>query len=119
MGRETMMYRLDGKKPVPCGGLAEYARWRATEPDTVTRVAKTEAEGILVSTVFLGIDHNWTGHGPPIVFETMVFGLPALEGYQERYATWDAAEAGHQEAVKAVRDTLNQEAGAMATEADG
>ena len=55
----------------------------------------------MVSTVFLGLDHNWNG-GPPILFETMVFGGPHNE-YQERYATWDQAEKDHDRVVEALK----------------
>lgn len=42
---------------------------------TWKRVALTIVhEGCEVSTVFLGLDHSWTPGGPPLVFETMVFG---------------------------------------------
>jgi hypothetical protein len=44
--------------------------------------------------VFLGIDHNFFGDGPPILFETMVFGGP-MDQDQRRYSTWDEAEFGH------------------------
>lgn len=50
-----------------------------------------------VSTVFLGLDHNYFG-GEPILFETMIFGGP-LDGEQWRYHTYDQAERGHSEAV--------------------
>ena len=56
---------------------------------------------VMVSTVFLGIDHNLNG-GPPILFETMVFGGPHNE-YQERYATWDQAEKDHDRVVEALK----------------
>ena len=39
-----------------------------------------------VSTVFLGIDHRFSSSGPPIVFETMVFGGPdSIDQSQWRY----------------------------------
>jgi len=47
-----------------------------------------------VSTVFIGLDHRFFGDGPPLLFESMVFGGP-LDGEQFRYPTWDAAAAGH------------------------
>lgn len=50
-----------------------------------------------VSTVFLSLDHNW-GDGPPILFETMIFG-GEHDGYQERYRTWEEAEEGHEIAL--------------------
>jgi len=54
---------------------------------------KDVAPGAEVSTVFLGLDHAF-GDGPPVLFETMVFGGP-LDGEQDRYCTWDEAVAGH------------------------
>jgi hypothetical protein len=53
---------------------------------------------VVVSTVFLGLDHNFSMVGPPLLFETMVFGGP-LNGECRRYATWVEAEAGHREVV--------------------
>ena len=53
------------------------------------------------SSVFLGLDHNFMEKGPPIVFETMVFGGP-FNHTMWRYATWDEAVKGHEELVKMV-----------------
>ncbi len=36
--------------------------------------------------------------GPPVLFETMIFGGPE-HGYQERYTSWTEAEEGHKRAV--------------------
>lgn len=54
----------------------------------------------MVSTVFLGLDHQY-GDGPPLLFETMVFGGP-LDHEMNRYSTWNEAEKGHQEMVERV-----------------
>ncbi len=64
------------------------------------RVAYDElADGtIIVSTVWLGLDHNW-GEGRPLIFETMVFGGPNDQD-QYRYSTEAEALAGHVERVK-------------------
>lgn len=95
-----LYYKLDGHTPVPCTpeeGLA------LLEDGVARSVAKTEIEpGVRVSTVFLCIDHNFLGSGPPLLFETMIFGGP-LDGYQDRYCTWDEAVAGHELAVKRAR----------------
>lgn len=56
----------------------------------------------VVSTVFLGLDHNFFGKGPRIMFESMVFGGPE-DGYQRRYSTWDDALIGHNAIVKKLR----------------
>jgi hypothetical protein len=69
-------------------------------------VKKTEVvPGVLVSTVFLGLDHRFVGGGPPILFETMTFGGPRDE-QTFRYSSWDDAEAGHEAEVKRVRQSL-------------
>ena len=81
-------YILDGHTPKQVKDLMEWANWFETA-DRV--VAKTTVRNLEVSTVFLGIDHSFGG-SVPILFETMIFGG---ENYQERYATWEEAEAGH------------------------
>ena len=53
-----------------------------------------------VSTVFLGINHAFDD-GPPILFETMIFG-GRFDEYQERYFTWDEAIAGHEKALRMI-----------------
>jgi hypothetical protein len=49
-----------------------------------------------VSTVFLGVDHNFGGREgePPILWETMIFGGP-LHGTMRRYPNREEALAGH------------------------
>jgi Lar family restriction alleviation protein len=51
------------------------------------------ASGVRVSTVFIGLDHQF-GEGPPLLFETMIVGGPH-DGYQNRCSTWDEAVAMH------------------------
>src|SRR3990167_5954569 len=78
-----------------------WAKWfEKARHDRV--VARTNVvPGSDVSTVFLGLDHQW-GDGPPLIFETMVFGGP-LDQETERYSTWEEAEAGHAQMVERVR----------------
>jgi hypothetical protein len=52
-----------------------------------------------VSTVWLGIDHKYGGDGPPIIFETMIFGTGNLSEMQWRYSTEEQALQGHLEVV--------------------
>lgn len=66
----------------------------------VGMTAVGEAE---VSTVWLGLDHSMGLGGPPIIYESLVFG-GELDGQGERYATLEAAEAGHERWVAAVRE---------------
>ncbi len=58
------------------------------------RVAISRAEEWEISTVFLGVDHNW-GPGPPILWETMVFGPEPWTDWQDRYSSHEEAAAGH------------------------
>lgn len=69
-----------------------------------------------VSTVWIGVDHNFFDSGPPIIFETMVFAGSAhkdktglLEFDMMRYATEEEARQGHFEMVTLVRATLQAE----------
>jgi len=70
---------------------------------------------IVVSTVFLGLDHSnrHTKNIGPILFETMVFGSK-YDDYQERYQTYDDAVLGHDricEMVDEVRINRNNKLG--------
>jgi CTP:molybdopterin cytidylyltransferase MocA len=99
MTYRPLYYRLDGHQPTPCD---RYEFGRMLEDEQTRRVAWDEiAPGVTVSTVFLGIDHSF-GHGPPVLFETMVFD-DYEDGEQDRYCTWEAAEAGHSAIVARVR----------------
>jgi hypothetical protein len=69
-------------------------------------VARHERDGYLVSTVWLGLDHNYSG-GQPLFFETMIFGPDGWNGdYQQRYPTEDAALAGHDRAIAYLRNEI-------------
>lgn len=67
------------------------------------RVAETTLpNGMWVSTVWLGLDHNFFDKGKPMIFETMVF--PEHGNFSEidcqRYSTEKQALKGHQKMVK-------------------
>src|SRR5215216_723942 len=47
-----------------------------------------------ISTVFLGLNHNYYGEGPPLIYETMIFG-GHLNGECYRYSTEQQAAEGH------------------------
>jgi hypothetical protein len=69
-----------------------------------SRVAKTEIDQYLISTVFLGIDHNFRDSPRPILFETMIFGDEPGDGYQTRCSTWEEAQEMHKVAIQYVLD---------------
>lgn len=90
--RRPRYYTRDGSPLV--GGVLVWAR--LLEDENMRRVAFTKLpSGAEVSTVWLGLDHSF-GIGPPLIFETMVFGLPDGEEVQERYSTEVEALAGHE-----------------------
>ena len=102
MDAMTKFYILDGHEAVPVANLDEWAK-RADL--THRHVGDTMIGAVRVSTVFLGINHNHFG-GPPLLFETMVFGGP-LNDEQQRYSTWAEAEAGHAAMVARLQATIN------------
>lgn len=74
-----------------------------SQPIEERRVGRDKAGDYTVSTVFLGLDHQF-GDGPPLLFETMVFGGDSEEC--ERYTTYEEAVAGHRRWVKRLSDPL-------------
>jgi hypothetical protein len=83
-------------------------------------VANTQITGLLVSTVFLGINHGFLSGQRPLWFETMVFAdydraMPPeievlltkwREGQQQRYSTWREAEEGHNQMLQIIQEGL-------------
>ena len=61
--------------------------------------------GCAVSTIWLGVDHSFGLSGPPLIYETMIFGGP-LNGEQWRTPNRHAALACHDQAVAACRDKV-------------
>jgi len=90
-------YILSGRLPLAVD-LMTWAMWFQTADRKIgdDRIGK-----VRISTVFLGLDHNFRGD-EPVLFETMIFGGP-LNGEMWRYCTYDQAERGHTEAVAAAR----------------
>ena len=82
--------------------------WPNRSPDDDPwRVARTDFPGGReLSTVFLGIDHNLIGEGPPVLFETMLFGSTDGSEEQWRWTTWDQAAAGHAAIVADLTDGI-------------
>lgn len=91
---------LDEEHNLIAADLRTWARF--FEDHEKRRVGRTTVGDARVSTVFLGADHSFMG-GPPLWFETMIFGGPHDE-YTERYTTWEEAQAGHERIVMALRE---------------
>lgn len=106
MAERPHYWRLDDAgHPQPVDDILQMMSWA----DEGRITDRTEIGDVLISTVFLMIDHNFTGMGPPVLWETMVFG-GKLDGEQERYTSVEAALAGHDQWVRLVRQSLAEEA---------
>ena len=98
-----LYYKLKGRKVRPVWDIAEWVPYF----ETADRILQQEKIGTtVVSTVFLGIDHGYMG-GPPLLFETMVFGGP-LDQEQVRCSTYDEAEEQHEDMVKRVKEAQRE-----------
>lgn len=90
-------YILEGTKIIPVD-LLTWGRWLEEGRNGLWR---DDIGDVLVSTIFLGLDHNFGMGGKPLLFETMIFG-GAHDEYQKRYTAYKQAEAGHKKAVALV-----------------
>ncbi len=92
-------YLLSGTRPI---AEPDLLKWAAGLEDS-NRIVKQEDIGdVQISTVFLGLNNQF-GNGPPLLFETMIFGGPH-DQWQDRYSTWDEAAAGHERVAQAIRN---------------
>jgi hypothetical protein len=78
-----------------------WAQWYENSFQT-RRLAQDEIDNQRVLTIFLAIDHNFSATGPPLLWETTVFGGP------EDMKSWRTdspakALATHQEVVKRLK----------------
>lgn len=107
----------DGRTPVRVSfnrwlqWMLEHVESPALGEKSIREVGLDEVGESEVSTCFIYHDLNPIFYGrdlsvadapPPLCFETMVFG-GALDQEQERYYTWEEAEAGHQQMLERVR----------------
>lgn len=84
-------YILKDGKPILENDIIKWSEWF----EMANRyIAENNYDDVRVSTVFLGLDHGFNVNGPPVLFETMVFG-GKHDGYQERYETKEQAIKGH------------------------
>lgn len=87
-------YILDDQgEPHPCSDRLAWEHWFESDRRIV---AQTWTNNVFVSTIFLGLNHNYVG-GPPILWETMAFYLRIRRGelLQWRYTSKRSALIGH------------------------
>lgn len=101
-GEKYMYYDRDGK------GIKNTLVWARKFEMPGRKIVKQNylfKGHVLVSTIWMGLDHSFTQVGAPLIFETMVFykwksGSLANESDQLRWTTESQARLGHKEAVK-------------------
>lgn len=98
----NVYYRLEGRKIVPSSIHGVKDMWQNDN----RILANTEVGNVLiVSTVFLVVNHNFHEQDNPILFETMVFSKKPSgktdysDIYCERYASYDDAMVGHAKTI--------------------
>jgi hypothetical protein len=91
-------YKLLNGVPVETNDTTEWAEWMC-KADKDRRVKLSEVGDMTISTVFLGLDHNFSGAGEPLLYETLVFGGP-LDGEMIRTATRKQAKQAHAEMIR-------------------
>lgn len=109
----------DQGEPVEVRNLMEWAM--SCDGNRENWAVKQEViEGIEISTVFLGINHNFR-KGPPVVWETMTFGPkgePLAYACDRCAGGREQAEAMHEAMVGVVRAELASRAEALAMVGD-
>lgn len=109
------LYILDAAgRPTPIDratdeGWMAWSRWFATADRQVAedRLCVGGDEAVfVVSTVFLGVEHGTDGAGAPLLFETLVFVEDGTTRDLRRYASREAAQAGHARIVESLRQAL-------------
>lgn len=82
--------------------LVAWSSWFEQDERRVVRRqqwTRPDGVGILVSTVFLGLDHNFgMAHRMPVLWETMVF-VDGESTDEYRYTSREAAIRGHNRVV--------------------
>ena len=80
------------------GDMAPESWWRK----------QTFINDVQVSTVWLGLNHQWDPDAPPLFWETMIFGGDYDE-HQWRYSSRESAFDDHERIVRALREGRDPE----------
>lgn len=99
------------------GKPIEMMQWATLLQDrSYSDIAKSVNRGYLISTVWLGLNHDYARfmpgreNAPPVIFETMIFDPEGgVLDYQERYCTEEAARVGHERAKAWLREKFEFE----------
>lgn len=107
-----MNYILDEHdEPKAEPDIIAWAQWyESSGPQRIVCYDDKVGDAKLVSTVFLGSDYNFDAQGPPILYETMVFGGKRDEE-MDRYSTRAEAVVGHAKILERVKANAPAPAG--------
>lgn len=106
-------YILRRGRPIPEPDLFRWAEWMETH-HRQRRIDCSFIGSFMVSTAFLGLNHNVLGRNPPILFETMIFyyrtgaSCYMLENYQTRCCTVRGARRMHRMAKLVVHKMVRE-----------
>ena len=94
-------YILDADNRPVVVDVLTWAKWFEVTSNRIVDYTEITS-AVHVSTVFIGLDHRFDDSGPPLLFETLIFGGPS-DGNMERYSSWDDAVIGHRAMVRKTR----------------
>ncbi|CAJ7417392.1 Uncharacterised protein [Burkholderia pseudomallei] len=103
------LYVLDGHEPRRARSVLDWMKWFANTDRTV---ALTRIDDMDVSTVFIGIDHEFSPHGvrfrgEPMLFETAIFTTSRVVRVF-RHPSWDEAAHAHAFIVECLQDAIHK-----------
>lgn len=94
-----------------------YSQWSERFESDSRVLGKTEIDGVMVSTVWLGLRHGTDDQGNPYIFETIAFNSIGEDIWLNRYTSLQDALEGHLETVqKYVVEALKFRFGMVDTE---
>lgn len=82
----------DAGEPIPAPDAVTWATWYQVSDERRT-IALDTIGNVVVSTIFLAINHRFSGDGPPLLYETMIFDGDGRDC--EHYVTRQEALEGH------------------------
>jgi len=102
----SQLYVLKDQKVFTEPDVMKWSKWYEV---AAHRIVKQEwVENIWVSTVFLGLNHNFLRRGPPVLWETMTFSN--IKEWDRNCwrcpGTWEQAEAQHNKVVSQAKKYL-------------
>lgn len=87
------------------GNLISFEEWCQKFKEPYKRIARDNIDDkCMISTVWLGVDHQWDLSGPPLIFETMAF-IDGQDAGLWRYSTETEAREGHARVVARLKES--------------